>query len=242
MLEFCQQHEDCAGGGWTCCGRTFLELRSMKQHAADAHLRPGRTLPDAASIPLVVHRLPQPLPPPSLQPAYHATASARTVVLLFYRYVPVADAADVRLWQEQLCMRLGLQGKVRVAEEGINGTLSGQAAATDAYIATMLLHPLFAGASTDSFKRSVGRAEGNNFVQGLSVQLVKEIVHLGITPERSQPQQGGERLSPGAFHRLADATGRDDVLLVDCRNFYESRIVGNLVKRSPIDSLAAACC
>lgn len=44
-------------------------------------------------------------------------------VLLFYKYVHIDDPEEHAGWQRELCQRLGLMGKLRVATEGINGTL-----------------------------------------------------------------------------------------------------------------------
>jgi len=60
------------------------------------------------------------------------------VIILFYKYVAVSDPAAVCGWQRRLCERLGLRGKVRIAHEGINGTLSGTEAATGEYIRCFL--------------------------------------------------------------------------------------------------------
>jgi len=55
--------------------------------------------------------------------------------------------------------------------------------------------------------------------------VVDELVALGgAVPagDVSLPPPA-ERLPPAEFHSIA-AAGRDDVVLVDCRNFYESRV------------------
>jgi predicted sulfurtransferase len=53
--------------------------------------------------------------------------------LLFYFYCEVADPSALAADQRALCLRLGLRGRVRVASEGINATLSGTTAACDEY-------------------------------------------------------------------------------------------------------------
>lgn len=171
--------------------------------------------------PLIVHRFTEPLPQPVLRPAHEAHGS--DVVVLFYHYGHVPDAAGHRVWQERLCSQLRLLGKLRVANEGVNGTLSGSAADIDAYVATLLQHPQFADMKVDEFKRSLGRAE-ENFVT-LSVKLVDEIIFLGAEADVSRPQAGGAHLSPRDFHQLVSTDNAGDILLLDCRNHYESKIV-----------------
>lgn len=63
------------------------------------------------------------------------------MVLLFYKYVGVPDAEEARRWHEATCERLSLVGKVRVAAEGINGTLSGTAEAIEQYVHSVLARP-----------------------------------------------------------------------------------------------------
>ena len=52
-------------------------------------------------------------------------------VLLYYKYVRIADAAEEAAYQESLCARLGLHGRIKVAPEGINGSVAGPTAACD---------------------------------------------------------------------------------------------------------------
>ena len=46
-------------------------------------------------------------------------------VLLFYWYCDVPDPPLLVEQQRELCSRLGLTGRVRIASEGINATLGG---------------------------------------------------------------------------------------------------------------------
>ena len=58
-------------------------------------------------------------------------------VVLFYKYFTdhISDEtlADLLTWQQSLCNRLKLCGRVLVAKEGINATLSGSRPSLDAY-------------------------------------------------------------------------------------------------------------
>lgn len=46
-------------------------------------------------------------------------------VILFYKYVVVPDVEALRDFVDALCTRLQLNGKVRLASEGINSTVAG---------------------------------------------------------------------------------------------------------------------
>eukprot|EP01090_Pellita_catalonica_P017494 TRINITY_DN5295_c0_g1_i1.p1 TRINITY_DN5295_c0_g1~~TRINITY_DN5295_c0_g1_i1.p1 ORF type:complete len:286 (-),score=20.36 TRINITY_DN5295_c0_g1_i1:876-1613(-) len=71
------------------------------------------------------------------------------------------------------------------------------------------------------FKLSPGSAAA--FKHNLSVRVVPEIITLGIPPENLSYKQGGDHVTPQQFHQIAAAPSESDLIL-DCRNFYESRI------------------
>jgi hypothetical protein len=49
--------------------------------------------------------------------------------ILFYKYVAIGEAVELVVEEQHaLCTRLGLLGRLLIAEEGINGTLSGPGA------------------------------------------------------------------------------------------------------------------
>ena len=62
-------------------------------------------------------------------------------VLLFYQYCHIEDPAAICQWQEDMCQNLGLKGRVRVASEGINGTVAGCDSAIQEYITSFHQFP-----------------------------------------------------------------------------------------------------
>lgn len=64
----------------------------------------------------------------------------------------------------------------------------------------------------------------------LRVGVFDEIVPMGISPSRVSYKNPGIHLSPGDFHKeieklLSQANQEQgDTILLDCRNFYESKI------------------
>ena len=68
-------------------------------------------------------------------------------VILFYKYIPIADPAAFASAQRALCSSLGLKGRVLIASEGINGTLAGSTAAVNRYFATLKADARFAAAT-----------------------------------------------------------------------------------------------
>ncbi|MCA9340779.1 MAG: hypothetical protein KDA17_07730, partial [Candidatus Saccharibacteria bacterium] len=39
-------------------------------------------------------------------------------VILYYKFVPVADPAITMRWQRELCTRLGLKGRIIISPQG----------------------------------------------------------------------------------------------------------------------------
>ncbi len=134
-------------------------------------------------------------------------------VLLFYKYVAVADPEADRAAQRELCERLGLMGRILLADEGINGTVAGTPEAANAYIEAMNEHPLFGGIE---YKRDETQAQP---FPRLRIKVRSEIVTLGVPVD---PAQGAPKLTPDQLHELLQ--NNPDVVLFDARNGYESAI------------------
>lgn len=134
-------------------------------------------------------------------------------ILLYYFYTDIADVEAYRLWQLELCNRLGLKGRVLIAREGINGTVSGPTAATADYQAAMNAHPLTAG-----MEWKVDLAEGHVFPR-LSIKVREEVVTLGLGEDDFSPREvTGEYLSPAEWKTMMT---EEDVVIIDARNDYE---------------------
>lgn len=138
-------------------------------------------------------------------------------ILLFYKYVKIADTKAIREWQWELCSKLGLKGRILLASEGINGTLGGLDSATLEYIKEMNAHPLFGNID---FKESPGIED--DFPK-LQVTIKKEIVKLGLDPDLVNAKDCGKHLTPKEAHELLSRK-KENLVILDGRNNYESRI------------------
>ena len=137
-------------------------------------------------------------------------------VLLYYLYTPLDDPAACVEEQIALCSRLGLRGRIIVAAEGLNGTVSGPRAATEAYAETLRDDPRFA-----EIEFKVDQAWGHVFPR-LSVKERDEVVTLGLAEEDFSPREiTGGRLAPDQWRTMLE---RDDVVVLDARNDYEWRL------------------
>lgn len=138
-------------------------------------------------------------------------------ILLFYKYVHIADPKTVRDWLFELCQKLSLKGRLIVATEGLNITLEGKTEDTEAFIKEL---------ETDSrflhihYKRSTGT--GAAFPR-LSVKVRPEIVslHLGVC-DVDPNQTTGIHLKPEELHEWI-AQGKE-FYIVDMRNAYEHAV------------------
>ncbi len=133
-------------------------------------------------------------------------------VILYYKYVAIAEPAAFAEEQRALCASLELKGRILIATEGINGTLAGPAAGIDAYMDLLRADARFADVE---FKISAGDA--NTFPK-LVVKVRPEIVTLqagiALTPDQDN------HLTPAEWKRTLEE--EPDAVVVDVRNVYES--------------------
>lgn len=142
-------------------------------------------------------------------------------VILYYKFVPIADPEMTKLWQLELCKALGLKGRILISKHGINGTLGGPLDSLKAYKSAMNKTETFKGIA---YKWSEGSAD--NFPR-LSVKVRPEIVAFGAPDElevdASGVVGGGKHLKPKQLHKLLEERG-EEVVFFDGRNKYEAKI------------------
>jgi UPF0176 protein len=143
--------------------------------------------------------------------------SAPYEVLLYYNYFPVPNAERYVVEHRALCQELGLLGRILVAPEGINGTVSGLREQTQRYRALLSEEQ-----GTEDMEFKVDPADGHVF-QKLSIKARQEIVTLGLPGELDiNPNQAtGHYLSPKAFY---EAMQDPNTIVLDGRNDYESEL------------------
>ncbi|WP_078414230.1 oxygen-dependent tRNA uridine(34) hydroxylase TrhO [Priestia abyssalis] len=133
-------------------------------------------------------------------------------VLLYYKYVHIDDPAVFKEEHLALCEELGLKGRILVANEGLNGTVSGTKVQTEAYMKAMHEDPRF---SDMVFK--IEQAEEHAFKK-MKVKVKPEIVNLSLKDDIDPNRITGKHLSPKEFF---EAMQEDDVIILDARNTYE---------------------
>lgn len=138
-------------------------------------------------------------------------------ILLYYKYVDIADPTQYMHEHRTLCETLGLTGRIIIAHEGINGTVEGTTEATTTYMETMHADARF---SDMVFKISEGT--GHAFPK-LSIKVRPEIVSAHLGDEDVNPQEvTGKRLDPDVLDQWYDEAR--DFVVVDMRNDYEFEV------------------
>ena len=135
-------------------------------------------------------------------------------VLLYYCYTEITEPEAYAAQHLEFCKKSGLKGRIIVADEGINGTVSGSLEACELYMKFMHADTRFAKID---FK--IDDTEEHVF-QKMHVRYKPEIVHLGFRDKSviDPNKRTGKHLSPTEFLKMKD---RDDVVVVDMRSDYE---------------------
>ncbi|ASK61394.1 hypothetical protein CFK37_03995 [Virgibacillus phasianinus] len=133
-------------------------------------------------------------------------------VLLYYNYVHIEDPEQFAKDHLQYCKDLELKGRILVAQEGINGTVSGTVEQTNAYMEAMHNDPRFADMA---FK--VDEHDGHAFKK-MHVRPRNELVTLRLEDDINPNQTTGTHLKPKEFFK---AMQDENTIVLDARNDYE---------------------
>lgn len=135
-------------------------------------------------------------------------------VILFYKYVTIADPAAFAEAQRKFCVSLALKGRLLIAHEGINGTLAGTAKSIESYLAELKKDSRFS-----DMEIKISEGDENAFPK-LSIKVRPEIVTLNAGPEIVADQDN--HLSPAEWKEALE--NDPDIVVVDVRNRYESDV------------------
>lgn len=146
-----------------------------------------------------------------------------TTILLFYAY---CEPQMTRSAQDQMiadchgCLsRLGITGRLRVAREGFNATLTGPTPAIRDFTTFLRKADPRTFGETD-FKYVDGQT-ANKRLKDLKVWPVTEIVTYGFDPADAPLDMRGTHLPPRDFHKAMEDSNS---IMIDVRNFNESLI------------------
>ncbi|MED4069900.1 rhodanese-related sulfurtransferase [Priestia endophytica] len=133
-------------------------------------------------------------------------------VLLYYQYVKIENPEEFTAEHLAFCKELGLLGRILVADEGINGTVSGTVEQTEQYMKKMHADPRFADMV---FKID---EEDEHAFQKMHVRYRPELVNLQLDEDINPHELTGKYLEPKEFYKQMQD---DNTLVIDARNDYE---------------------
>lgn len=133
-------------------------------------------------------------------------------ILLYYFYTDISDPEGLSKEHLRICKDMDLKGRILIANEGVNGTVSGTVENTEKYKQYMEKHPLFKGIV---FKED--ESEHHAFKK-MHVRPRPELVNLSLEDDVNPHEITGEYLEPADFYEQMQ---REDTVVLDVRNTYE---------------------
>ena len=136
------------------------------------------------------------------------------LVAALYKFVEIDDLLSLQSNLYEICEKNNIMGTILIANEGINGTISGKTNELNQTISLLKSDKRFANieikySSTD--KQPFHR---------MKVRLKKEIVTIGL-PEINPNKKVGTYVKPDDWN---DLISDPDVVVIDTRNKYETKI------------------
>ncbi len=136
------------------------------------------------------------------------------LVLAYYIYAPIENPEQYREEHHLFCISHNIRGRIIVAAEGLNGTVSGTQADCEAYMQYIKSDERF---KDTAFK--IHTHDQHAFAK-IHVRVKSEIVHSDLHHINPR-QRTGKYVSPEEFKQLKDA---EDVVILDVRSNYEHHL------------------
>lgn len=133
-------------------------------------------------------------------------------VAAFYKYTNLENPQEFASQHQAWCREIGLRGRILVASEGINGTVSGTSEQIEQYKQALQDDARFEGIE---FK------EDECLMHPFNRMIVKVKPELVRFEQEVDLADVGTHLSPEEFLTMAQ---EEDVIVLDARNDYESRV------------------
>ncbi len=137
-------------------------------------------------------------------------------VLLYYCYSHIENPEEFREQHHQLCLDLDLRGRIIIASEGLNGTVSGSQKSCEAYMEAVTNDSRFAHTE---FKVD---ANDEPAFQKLNVRVKPEIVHSSLN-HLYPTERTGKYIEPKEFREVLEEED-DETIILDVRSNYEHMI------------------
>ena len=135
-------------------------------------------------------------------------------ILLYYCYTHIVNPEKFKEKHHLFCLENNLKGRIIIASEGLNGTVSGLKEDCKKYMDYVKSDPRF-----ENLEFKIEEIKNNAFKK-LHVRIKPEIVCSGFS-HLNPNRQTGIHLEPKEFKEMKDD---GDVILIDCRSNYEHRV------------------
>lgn len=134
-------------------------------------------------------------------------------IILFYKFIEIADPEGFAARQREFCRKEGLLGKILVAREGINGSFAGTPEQMKRYKNFL--------ASIEGFSDVNFKEETSSFLpfRKLIVRVKKEIIRLEKEVDMGRR---GKYITPEELLALYESG--EEFIMLDTRNAYESDV------------------
>lgn len=143
-------------------------------------------------------------------------SSEKRTTISFYKYSRIEHPEE---WRNELYLsldKLGVLGRIYVAKEGINAQISVLDEQQQAFIDYLYAYPFLNGIRLNYAVDD----DGKSFTK-LKILVRTKIVADGLNDESFDSSDCGVHLNAAEFNELTD---KEDTILVDMRNHYESEI------------------
>jgi predicted sulfurtransferase len=162
-----------------------------------------------------------------------ATIAPKASILLFYQYAspswPESKVSQLILYLTKVAEKRILGGRIRIAPEGVNATVSSVDGEDYASARETLRHFCLDLQRFDPhvFKdtdfKFIDDVQPDRHFKDLKLLPVKELVFYGIDDQQAPLEKGGIHLDPKDFHEKLQADPTETVV-IDVRNHYEAAI------------------
>lgn len=136
-------------------------------------------------------------------------------ILLFYKFQKIKNLEYFARKHKSFCKKLGVLGKVLIAKEGINGSISGTKEQVEEYKIFLWLQK---GFDDVNFKEET--AFERPFTK-MHVRIRNEIVSL---KKKVGINKKGKYLTPKEFLEIYNGRDKNNVIILDTRNYYEYQL------------------
>lgn len=134
-------------------------------------------------------------------------------ILLFYKYIEIENPEEFKRNHLNSCNNIGIKGRIIVAGEGINGSVSGTKTQIEDYKKLLKQDERF---SDIQFKEDLSLEHPFN---KMAIKLKQQLIPF---PHKVDLNKKGKYLSPKEFLEIYNK--KEDVIILDARNNYESKV------------------